>query len=170
MVAETGSPTWYDTVALTSWGLRQVGNAKSDIAKSNRPVTPGRVIAELHFGFWTSMFEVDFEQPAARFLPKGLKATFPHLPKSLHNRKAIKRDLDKIRRLRNRVFHHERIIHWKDLPEQHGLILDFLGWINPDLSELAGLVDSFPESLARGTQPFLDQLDGHIAAVGDSPD
>ncbi|MEI7910066.1 MAG: hypothetical protein WCK77_10555 [Verrucomicrobiota bacterium] len=28
----------------------------------------------------------------------------------------------RIRDLRNRVFHHERIIHWTDLPSQHAAI------------------------------------------------
>jgi len=168
MAAETRSPTWYDSVALTSWGQKQIGKAKAAITQSNRQVTPGRVIAELHFGFWTAMFESDFEKPAARFLPKGIKATFPHLPKSLHNRKQIKADLDKIRKLRNRVFHHERIIHWKDLPQQHQLMLDFLGWLNPDLAELAGVVDNFDTIYKDGTQPYLDRLDGHFATVNRS--
>jgi hypothetical protein len=165
MVAETGSQTWYDNVALTPWGLREVGKAKANIANADRPVTPGRVIAELQFGFWTAMFESHFEQPNARFLPKGIKATFPHMPKSLHRRKTIKGDLDKIRKLRNRIFHHERIIHWKDLTQQHGLILDFLGWLNHDLAEMAKIIETFPKIYASGTQPFLDRLDGHIAAM-----
>lgn len=171
MFAETGSQTWYDTVTLTPWGPTAVDKAKSSIAKSGREVTPGRVIAELHFGFWTSMFEGeferDFERPQARFLPRGIKSTFPHMPKSLHNSKKIKGDLDKIRNLRNRIFHHERIIHWKDLTQQYSLMLDFLGWINPDLAELARIVESFPQIHSKGTQPFLDRLDSHVAAVAD---
>lgn len=164
MVAETGSATWYDSVALTSWGQRQVGKAKSLITKNNRPVTPGRVIAELHFGFWTAMFEHHFETPAARFLPKGIKATFPHMPKSRHVRKQIKAELDTVRRLRNRVFHHERIIHLADLPQQHALIEQFLAWLNPDLAELAGLAGSFDGVYSAGIQPFLDKLDRHADA------
>ena len=92
----------------------------------------------------------------------SVKATFPYMPKSHHNRKQIKADLDRIRKLRNRVFHHERIIHWKDLPEQHQLILNFLGWLNPDLVELAGIVDDFTAIHAKGTQPYLDKLDRHL--------
>ncbi|MEM7755270.1 MAG: hypothetical protein AAF297_06505, partial [Planctomycetota bacterium] len=127
-----------------------------------------RVIAELHFGFWTSMFESHFESPSAHFLPKGIKATFPYMPKSLHNRKRLKAELDKIRTLRNRIFHHERIIHWKDLPQQHQLILDFLGWINPDLAELASIVDTFAKVYADGIQPYLDKLDDHLSMSSSS--
>jgi len=39
--------------------------------------------------------------------------------------------LEHVRALRNRVFHHERIVHWKDLDAQHDLILQIIGWINP---------------------------------------
>jgi len=169
MFTETGSTTWYDEIPLTSWGQTQVGKAKAEIARSGRQTTPGRVIAELHFGFWTAMFESNFEKPAARFLPRGIKATFPGMPKSRHKRREIKADLDRIRRLRNRVFHHERIIHLRDLPEQHALMVDFLGWINPDLVELVGLVDDFPSIHAAGIQPYLDKLDGHHRRPENSP-
>lgn len=165
MVAETGSQTWYDTVSLTSWGQSKVGDAKASITRARKTVTPGRVIAELHFGFWTAMFESHFQQMAAKFL---IRETFTHMPKRKQDRKQIKADLDKIRKLRNRVFHHERIIHWKDLPQQHTLILDFLGWLNPDLAELASIVDNFDTIHADGTQPYLDKLDGHFATVNGS--
>lgn len=161
MAGLTGTGTWYDSVTLTPWGYRQVGKAKNSVARSGKSVVPGRVVAELHFGFWTSMFESDLERPGGRFLPAGIKHTFPHMPKSRHHRKDIKSDLDRIRTLRNRVFHYERVIHWKDLPSQHQLILDFLGWINPDLLELAMLVDRFDDAHAKGIQPFLDRLDHH---------
>jgi hypothetical protein len=161
MVSHTASPNWYDIASLTPWGHEQVGKAKTGIARTKRPVTPGRVVAELHFGFWTSMFEHHFESAPAGFLPRGIKVTFPHMPKSLHNRKAIKADLDTIRKLRNRIFHHERIIHWNNLPEQHQSMLDFLSWMNPDLHELASLIDSFPAVYNAGIEPFLDRIDTH---------
>jgi len=165
MSAETGAPNWYDIISLTSWGHAQIGNAKSGISRAKKPVMPGRVIAELNFGFWTAMFESHFEKPAARFLPKGIKTTFPHMPKTRPNRKAIKADLDKIRTLRNRIFHHERIIHWKDLDQQHQLILDFLGWINPDLAELTSIIDTFTTVHQNGIQPYLQRLDTHISQL-----
>lgn len=114
------------------------------------------------------MFEVHFEKPGARFLPKGIRMTFPYMPRTLRDRKRIKADLDTIRKLRNRIFHHERIIHWRDLVQQHRLILDFLGWISPDLTELARIVDTFPVIHARGIQPFLERIDGHLAAISGS--
>jgi len=169
MVAETGMADWYDSVSLTSYGDTQVEEAKQRISRQRKPVTQGRVIAELHFGFWTSMFESHFEKPTARFLPRGIRATFPHMPKSKHKRKSIKADLDKIRKLRNRIFHHERISHWTDLPQLHQLILDFLGWLSPDLAEVVQMVDTFPSVYGQGIQPYLDKLDRHIDGASEPP-
>lgn len=36
----------------------------------------------------------------------------------------------RIRDLRNRVFHHERILHWNDLDQQHAEILEAIYWIS----------------------------------------
>lgn len=165
MTAATHSDSWYDQVTLTPWGHEQVGKAKTSIARSRKEILPGRVVAELHFGFWTSMFESHYESPSARFLLAGIRATFPHMPKSLHNRKRIKADLDRIRILRNRVFHHERIIHWKDLPEQHNLLLRFLEWMSGDLREIAAIVDKFDAAYRNGVDPILVQLDSHFRSV-----
>ena len=154
-----GGADWYDRVALTPWGRERVFSAKSTISRSGKSVTPGRVIAELPFGFWTAMFESHFESRDARFLPSGIKATFPLMPKSLHKRKRIKADLDKVRLLRNRIFHHERIIHWQDLAQQHELVRKFIGWLDRDLSRLAEIIDDFPQVHAAGHQQYLDKLD-----------
>lgn len=158
MTTATGSATWYDIATLTPWGRGCVTNAKSNIERSGKLVQPGRVIAELPFGFWTSMFESHFESPDAHFLPKGIKSTFPFMPKSLHNRKRIKADLDRIRILRNRIFHHERVVHWQDLSQQHSLILSFLDWLDPALCSLADVVDRFKDTHSAGIQPYLDLI------------
>lgn len=159
MLQSVGEVNWYDQISLTSWGYDQVGHAKTRIARDRKTVTSGRVIAELHFGFWTSMFESHYEKPEAHFLPSGIKLTFPYLVKSLHNRKKIKFQLDQIRKLRNRVFHHERVIHWHDLTDRHGSLVETIGWMSKDLLEISNLVDSFAETYENGIQPYLDQLD-----------
>ncbi|MEI7912766.1 MAG: hypothetical protein WCK77_24325 [Verrucomicrobiota bacterium] len=139
-----GRVDWYDDPGflLTSWAADEVAKAKSKITKTGKPLTAGRVVAELQFGFWISLFEAHYEQRTP-FLPGAIKAVFPHLPKSLHKRKDRKGDLDKIRLLRNRVFHHERIVHWKDLDARHDLILQVITWISPDLRHLADTLDRF---------------------------
>ena len=163
MTALCGADTWYDTASLTPWGYQQVGGAKHKIANVGKPVTPGRVVAELHLGFWTSMFEDHYERNSP-FLPGGLKKVFPALVKSMHNRKFVKARLERVRQLRNRVFHHERVIHWKDLPQQHADIIEIISWIGPELAEMALKLDRFLETHKAGIDPWMAQLRNHWPA------
>jgi len=154
---------WFDSGAafqLTPWALKEVAHAKEKITRSNKPLTAGRVVAELQLGFWTSLFEAHYEQ-RTRFLPLGIKAVFPRLPKSLHNRKDLKRTLEEIRVLRNRVFHHERIVHWTDLESKHTAILNVIGWVSPELHEMARALDRFTEIRNAGLPPWIEKLCHH---------
>jgi len=153
---------WYDarSFTLTDWAACEVGNAKEKIRKARHTVTPGRVVAELHFGFWTSLFEDHYERNTP-FLPRGIKAVFPWLPKEQHNRKQQKRTLEEIRTLRNRVFHHERIAHWRDLETRHADILSVIGWISPELQEMAVALDRFSEIRKQGLDPWIAKIRHH---------
>lgn len=151
-----GREDWYDspTFVMTNWGQEEIRKAKTKLQKLGKPTTPGRVVSELQFGFWTSLFEAHYEQRTA-FLPSGIKAVFPHMPKSLHKRKDRKNDLEHIRILRNRVFHHERIVHWRDLDAQHQLIHKVIGWISPPLRQVTTALERFQSVRAAGLTPFL---------------
>jgi hypothetical protein len=155
-------PDWYDDprFVLTPWAADEVTKAKSKISKTRKPITSGRVVAELQFGFWISLFEAHYEQRTP-FLPGAFKAVFPHLPKSLHKRRDRKGDLDKIRQLRNRVFHHERIVHWNDLDAQHQLILDVISWVSPEARQMADALDRFTSIRRAGLKPWIDKLRSH---------
>ena len=158
-----GRATWYESGELSAWGGLQVREAKAKIADSGKIESAGRIVAELNFGFWTSLFEDHYERNT-RFLPRGIKMVFPGMPKSLHNRKRIKAHLESIRQLRNRVFHHERIIHWKDLPDQHAHIIESIGWISPELFEMALKLDRFLETHKLGIDPWIAKLRNHWPA------
>ncbi len=153
---------WYDhpQFRLTVWAADEVAKAKQKIAKAQKPVTAARVVAELQFGFWTSLFEAHYEQNTP-FLPGAYKGVFPHLPKSLHKRKDRKADLETIRQLRNSVFHHERIVHWQDLNDQHQLILDIINWVSPELRQMADALDRFRVVRAAGLKPWMAKLRRH---------
>jgi Abi-like protein len=151
-----GREDWYDAphFQLTTWAQEEVRKAKVKIQKQRKPITAGRVVSELQFGFWTSLFEAHYEQNTS-FLPSGIKAVFPYLPKSLHKRKDRKNDLEHIRSLRNRVFHHERIVHWKDLDAQHELILQVISWLSPELRQMTIAIERFQSIRNAGLTPFL---------------
>lgn len=156
LLSQEYGETWYEgsELRISEWGRKEVAKVQRQLTKSKKTITPSRVVAELQFGFWTHLFQHDYQSPQG-FLPKHIKGIFPHLEKSRHKPKQIKRDLDAIRILRNRIFHHERIIHWKDLDAKHDLILDVIHWSSPQLHTLAKTLDTYPECSTRGYDPFL---------------
>lgn len=162
LVRRYGCEDWYDcpSFALSPWATQEVQKAKEKIEKAGKETNPGRIVAELQFGFWSSLFEAHYEQHTS-FMPQAIKSVFPYMPKSLHSRKRIKASLETIRTLRNRVFHHERIVHWRDLDDQHNLLQDIIGWINPELLHLADYLDRYRETRSNGLDPWLAHLDSH---------
>jgi hypothetical protein len=71
---------WFDDPAF-QLGTRQpeqLAKAKQDLADENKAVTPGRLVAALTFGYWTSFFGLSqfwtggSKQPAIRHLLEGV--------------------------------------------------------------------------------------------------
>jgi hypothetical protein len=155
---------WFESptkpFALTKWGGEKVDDALAELKRQRKPATPGQVVAELNFGFWTHLLEDHYERGTS-FMPKNIKYVFPYLPKSEHKRKDIKRRLDKIRALRNRVFHHERVCHWVDLTSQHGEILDVIRWCSHEIHELATKLDRFTSIYSEGIEPWKEKIRSH---------
>jgi len=127
----------------------QVTQAKDSLQKENKPAEPGRIVAELSFGFWTSLFDVRYEHDQILW-PKLLKPVFPFLPKGQRTRNYLSRELNRIRQLRNRVFHYEPIWHWKDLPQQHASIKNLISGLHQPASRYLTLLDMFEEIHING--------------------
>lgn len=153
-----GTEEWYNNGAfpMTEWANQEIKKAIERIQKNLKPVSAGRVIAELQFGFWTSLLEHHYEH--LQVWPSGFKFAFPYLVKSKHNRKEIKRTLEEIRILRNRVFHHERIVHWTNLDAQYTSIIDVIGWTSRETQNLAKALDRFTATRTNGLKPWLEML------------
>jgi hypothetical protein len=105
----------------------------SESVKTRKPWgTRDDIVSELSLGFWCALHGHHYEQalcgPRPPF-PAAIRKIYPGMPKSRHSRKLIKGDLERLRRLRNRVFHHERILHWVDLPQQVRLAGDYITWM-----------------------------------------
>ncbi len=156
---------WYDNgeFHLTSYGRGEVRKARAKLARNNTQQTSDAIVARLQFGFWTHLFQ-DFYEGKNGFLPQGIKKVFPHLVKSKHNRRKLKQGFDTIRDLRNEVFHHARIIHWTDLPEQHTDLVEMIGWISPELREMAEALDRFTMIHSAGIEPWKEKIRSHWPA------
>lgn len=125
---------WVDT-RLFSYQNRAVNDAKNKLRKRHENQTPDKLIAELTFGFWCSLFNADFQNT----LWKDLRLIFANCPRQTRQRNKISPALNQIRSLRNRTFHHEPLL-WltPSLLEQHATGLMIINWIDPQLRQWLG--------------------------------
>lgn len=136
-----GSDNWYDILNLDSTSIKNINDAKHKIQKKGKTVTHDRIVSELTFGFWTSLLTPRYSQAA--FQSKIIKTCFRGVSPAQRNIKYLQIRFDKIRILRNRVSHHERIIHWKNLCDQHDELLESIKWLDNASYELACCCDRF---------------------------
>lgn len=136
---------WFDRPAfLLAWQSKAVQGARDELSKHNKPHEAGRIVAELSFGFWHSMFNRPYE---ARLWHGGgaalLELAFPNLPRTLRTRQVVWDRCEQIRTLRNRVFHYEPVWVRRLLHDEHTQILEALGWINAEMRDAIAMCDRF---------------------------
>jgi hypothetical protein len=119
-----------------------VEKAKQRLERERKQVTNSRLVAELNFGFWTSLFDVRYEQ---KLWPSLLGTCFPSIPRAIRTRKTLSKALNDTRNLRNRIFHYEPIWHWTDLDRHHSRIINILSWVSTDLVALLAKIDRFEQ-------------------------
>jgi hypothetical protein len=109
----------------------QVSVARQQATDGGRhPIAPGKVVAELHFGFWRYLLASKYY--TALWVP-ALNAAFPHLPvrdrKSASANRTVVDALGNLNKARNRVAHHEPVT--ASACAWHNDILEVAGWIDP---------------------------------------
>jgi hypothetical protein len=146
-------PDWYDHMPTLMYPLPQkLADAKQSILRHGKLLTPGRVVAELSFGFWTALFGRKYE---TRLWVPHLHKAFPNAIRPTASRKKsiamdradVAHRLESVRQLRNRIAHHEPILHYK-LDSEYCKILEATGWICPITAAWVGVTSSFPERYA----------------------
>jgi len=164
-----GTDAWYDSplARLSTWQQDTVAEAKNALGKRRKSLTPNRIVAELTFGFWTAFFNNWHARTGiGSYLAKH---AFPHAPTAEQYQSKLDKHWLDIRDLRNRVFHHERILHWKDLDARHQAILEIIAWMSPELRELAGSLDRFQILRSAGLTPWLAKLRRHWPDTSQPP-
>ncbi|MFL5354673.1 hypothetical protein [Archangium sp.] len=153
LVAFYRAPAWYDIVP--AWLLPReqdaIAAAKTELQKRPVPLEPSRLVAELSFGFWTSLLSRSYEQV---IWPGLLKPVFPHMPRRERTRQRVAERMHEVRKLRNRVFHHEPIWRLRDLPRRHAALEETLRWFEPVLSRILPDAPTFTEVHAKGPTAF----------------
>ncbi|HEY7032003.1 MAG TPA: hypothetical protein VH482_11770 [Thermomicrobiales bacterium] len=189
-----GRPDWYDAGLLLGFEQDAIDEAKREIRKAKRaeiargidPVTPGRVVAALRFGFWTSILDAGYgnspKGPQFWTSTNGLLATaFPHAPMYYsQHRGRLHHRVNNLRLLRNRVFHYEPIWNGVLLPSSqsgqpaqivplaqlHTEIIEVIGWVNPVAQRTASALDPFPHVIRYGRRDVRRKLRKHLKSLG----
>ena len=137
---------WYDICPLQDEQRDAVRKAKARILHDNKQVLPCKVVAELTFGFWVALTGPKYAQGV---WDKCLHKSFTRKL----GRKALHKRLDKIRKLRNRVAHHESILD-RQLKNDFSLILETVHWICPTTARWLKAINSFHSRYTE--KPILD--------------
>ena len=139
--------TWFDLPVYHA-NPRQpdmLAKARQDLREARKEASADSMVAALTFGFWTAMLGKEYEdlwQQALHMIArradgKGLR------------RKDFTRPLAPIRLLRNRIAHHEPVLHW-DLARHHAAMLELTGWLSPVAAEWCRASSRFPDILPAG--------------------
>jgi hypothetical protein len=103
LAADCGQAEWWDTLSLEQEQASMLRKAKDALKREGKPPDAGRVVAELSFGFWTGLTGPRYSDLWRNHLVK----IFPRRP---IQRSEVQTRLNSIRKLRNRIAHHEPIL------------------------------------------------------------
>jgi hypothetical protein len=128
VLTAAASERWFELPAYQkgSRQAEQLAKAKEDLAEDGKAASPSRIVAALTFGYWTSFLGHEYEDT--------WQQTLRHIARKADGkglrRKDLSAPLTPIRVLRNRIAHHEPILHW-NLPKHHGNIVQLTEWLSP---------------------------------------
>lgn len=145
MLAHFANPNWiiaekngfmsHASLNGTRYHLKNsVNKAERAIRRRGGTITPGKVIAEQSFGFWTSLYDTHHY----RLIGGVVIHCFPSKP-AVINRSSINQKLNRIREFRNRIYHNEPIcfngpnIDFTEATNIKNEIYELLDWMDADL-------------------------------------
>jgi Abi-like protein len=126
--ADPQGPPWFQPWWQPEM-IKNLNRARSKAKDATGTVRPGKVVAELTFGFWRYLLTAHYE--ASLWTP-ALRYAFPQRIA----RSTVYDLVEKINILRNRVAHHEPIYR-RNLQTDISRIEQLLDWISPDTSQWA---------------------------------
>lgn len=145
-----GTKDWCNSIKTDSQidaGLKKkITTAEQQIIQRGEVVSTSKIIAELTFGFWTSLLNSKYE----KIYWKSLRNAFPNLPKINKQRHTVSSPINKIRNFRNRIFHHEPIT-WNTsaLKRQHDTICLVLNWMDQDILDYLSEIDHVDKTIRK---------------------
>lgn len=126
--------------------LDTYNSTREECNNSSKEFTSGKVIANLNFGFWTSLCSKNYSL-ILWHKKKCFRSVFVNYPSKKQEISKIARHLYEIRRIRNRVFHYEQIFKYPtNTLKVYGRIKEFLSY----------LPDNDNSIILRKTSSFMD--------------
>lgn len=150
-----GTEMWFYTDGLLEpRQLRDFANARLSLyQRKHRQPTPGQIVAELSFGFWTTLLSQPYHQYWAANKAHLLRQVFPNMAPPANWRHVVHGRCNAIRLLRNRVAHHEPVWRGMHVPGRgsvtlfalHAEIIEAIGWISPSVARSVAVCDRFDD-------------------------
>jgi len=124
-----GRESWFaEPTFLKKDELDKVTEARTRLSNDGKKApTVDQIVAELTFGFWASLLDDRYKKTT---IVNCIDLVFPNIPYRKRDRETMLSRIERVRRLRNRVFHHEPIWHWSNLAEHHDLVFNVLAGID----------------------------------------
>lgn len=129
--------TWFDNpvVLTTPYQTGCIAKARQTLQQANKPAVRSQIIAELNFGFWSSLFGRQ-----AHHLWQTLRPIFQ--AKGVQ-RGMIAHELRELRLLRNRIAHYEPIVALP-LAQRYASITTLTGWLSPSAAAWIANYSTWP--------------------------
>lgn len=143
------SDFWFDQSQFIDM-VKDIAKARSEIRK-NGAETADDIIAKLNLGFWCRLLNKKYD----KIWHKTIIAVFPSLKRKERSRHKIQPKIENIRRLRNRVFHHEPIYNMADLSEIYQCLIELISGISPKIQQVMNEQCKFCTTLSKSELAFL---------------
>lgn len=102
----------------------KVGKVVAELNKMGKEINLDNIVSSLNFGFWTNLFHKPYHVPVWQ-KNKIIERIFPFLKPHQRNLGQIQREMEAIRKFRNRIFHFESMQSW-NFEEMKKLIDKFI--------------------------------------------
>ena len=102
----------------------KVGKVIAELSKMDKALDSDNIVSSLNFGFWTNLFHKSYHVPVWQ-KNKMLERVFPFLKPHQRDLKQIQKEMEAIRKFRNRIFHFENLQSW-NFEEMKKLIDKFI--------------------------------------------
>jgi hypothetical protein len=140
-------------VGLTPYQQACIVAAQDTLRKQRKAIAHDSVVAELTFGFWTSLFG-----GKSHHLWQHLRPMFQTTGLQRH---VINQMLTDMRALRNRIAHHEPII-LLPLNERYNAICDLAGWLEADAVSWIGQHSAWAQVFLGAPTLLIDSITGRL--------